>query len=361
MKKIIYPVMGIFSALILCSCTTVTDDAGDAYADMNITFHNKEYMEARALKVPNGVNEQRLEKLPFQPGIDQNTTKNGEDSDILNEKEFKKLEIDFEGFMSATNRFPIGQTVAGLADAKTRKLAREGIVNIKELDKSEMQASEYALNVIATFNKNYYQSGSQAKETFSVILDVFPVEAKNNKPLAWFPKFQCSAKKDIYQKVSSTGFVLKGIDTTNPQQREAIHLEVLKKAMVMLIEHIYNKFPAGGKVVEIDAENNMAVVKASRATGLMANLEMVIYARKKGNPDSSRIALYNATLETMGQEGTSELKIWRKNKKNTRAAKIISMIETEDWESVTEEYDFYAASDGIAEPPDFINVAGDRK
>lgn len=216
------------------------------------------------------------------------------------------------------------------------------------------------LNIVSTFNKTYYQSGSQAKETFAISLDVFPVEAKNNKPLAWFPKFQCNAKKDIYQEVSSTGFVLKGIDTTNPQQREAIHLEVFKKALVKFIEHIYNKFPAGGKVVEIDTENNMAVIKASRATGLMANLEMVIYARKKGKLDAMRVPLYNATLETMGQEDSSELKIWRKNKSNSRAAKIITMIE-KDWDAAIEEYDLWAASDGIAEPPDFINVAGDKK
>lgn len=166
---------------------------------------------------------------------------------------------------------------------------------------------------------------------------------------------QC--QKEIFQEVSSTGFVLKGIDTTNPQQREEIHQEVFKKALVKFIEHIYNRFPAGGKIVEMDLENNLAVLKASRATGLMANLEMVIYARQKGNPDAMRVPLYNATLETMGQEGSSELKIWRTNDSNSRAKKIIKLI-GEDWDAASEEYEFWAASDGIAEPPDFINVAG---
>lgn len=361
MKNIIFSVFGLVFTLILCSCTTVTDDVGDAYADMNIKFHNKAYMEdLDGVKTPNGVNEQRLGKLPFLIGFKQNTTKTGLDSDVLSDKEFNKLKIDFEGFLSASNRFPVSQVISGLADAELRKMVRNGVANASELDASKMEEAKYILNIVSTFSKTYYQSGSQAKETFSVSLDVFPVEAKNNKPLAWFPKFQCSAKKDIYQEVSSTGFVLKGIDTTNPQQREAIHLEVFKKALVKFIEHIYNKFPAGGKVVEIDVENNMAVIKASRATGLMSNLEMVIYARKKGNPDAMRIPLYNATLETMGQEGSSELKIWRKNKSNTRASKIIAMIE-KDWDGAVEEYDFWAASDGIAEPPDFINVAGDNK
>ena len=361
MKNIAFSVLGLMFALILCSCTTVTDDAGDAYADMNIKFHNKAYMEdLDGVKTPNGVNEQRLGKLPFLIGFKQNTTKTGLDSDVLSEKEFNKLKIDFEGFLSASNRFPVSQVISGLADAELRKMVRNGVANASELDASEMEEAKYILNIVSTFNKTYYQSGSQAKETFSISLDVFPVEAKNNKPLAWFPKFQCSAKKDIYQEVSSTGFVLKGIDTTNPQQREAIHLEVFKKALVKFIEHMYNKFPAGGKVVEIDTENNMAVIKASRATGLMSNLEMVIYARKRGNPDAMRIPLYNATLETMGQEGSSELKIWRKNKSNSRASKIIAMIE-KDWDGAVEEYDFWAASDGIAEPPDFINVAGDKQ
>lgn len=361
MKNIVFLVLGLGFTLILCSCTTVTEDAGDAYADMNIKFHNKAYMEdLDGVKTPNGVNEQRLGKLPFLIGFKQNTANAGLDSDVLSDKEFNKLKIDFEGFLSASNRFPISQVISGLADAELRKMVRSGVANASELDASEMEEAKYILNIVTTFNKTYYQSGSQAKETFAISLDVFPVEAKNNKPLAWFPKFQCSAKKDIYQEVSSTGFVLKGIDTTNPQQREAIHLEVFKKALVKFIEHMYNKFPAGGKVVEIDTENNMAVIKASRSTGLMSNLEMVIYARKKGNPDAMRIPLYNATLETMGQEGSSELKIWRKNKSNSRASKIIAMIE-KDWDGAVEEYDFWAASDGIAEPPDFINVAGDEQ
>ena len=336
----------------------MTDDTGNAYADMDINFHNKAYMEELpGVKVPNGVNEARLGKLPFLIGFKQNTNKSGLDSDVLNEKEFNKLKIDFEGFLSSSNRFPVAQVISGLADAEIRKMVRNGLANASELDASEMEEAKYILNIVTTFNKTYYQSGSQAKETYSVSLDVFPVEAKNNKPLAWFPKFQCSAKKEIFQEVSSTGFVLKGIDTTNPQQREEIHQEVFKKALVKFIEHIYNRFPAGGKIVEMDLENNLAVLKASRATGLMANLEMVIYARQKGNPDAMRVPLYNATLETMGQEGSSELKIWRTNDSNSRAKKIIKLI-GEDWDAASEEYEFWAASDGIAEPPDFINVAG---
>jgi hypothetical protein len=360
MNKMFVLVCAFASVFWLCSCTTVTDDAGDAYADMNLSFHNKKFMEKQTIKVPNGVNETRLEKLPFLIGFKQNTEKSGGlTSDVLSDKEFSKLKIDFEGILSASNRFPVAQIVSGLADSDIRKSARNGIANVSELEVSEMEEGQYIINVIATLNKNYFQSGSQAKETYSISLDCTPVEAKNNKPLAWFPKFQCNAKKDIYQEVSSTGFVLKGIDTTNPQQREEIHMEVFRKALILFIDHIYNAFPAGGAIVEIDAENKMAVLKANRATGLMPNLEMVIYAREKGNPDAMRVALYSATLETMGQEGTSELKIWRENSSG-RATKIIDQIE-KDWHGAKVGYDFFAASDGIAERPDFIKSAGDRK
>lgn len=360
MKKCILLFCSALSTFIFCSCTTVTEDAGDAYADMNLSFHTKEYMEDQAVKVPNGVNEQRLGKLPFLIGFKQNTENAGSTtSDILTNKEFSKLKIDFEGILSASNRFPVAQIVSGLADSDLRKMVRNGVANAKELDASEMEEAQYIINVIATLTKIYHQSGSQAKETFSISLDCVPVEAKNNKPLAWFPKFQCNAKKDVFQEVSSTGFVLKGIDTTDPQQREEIHMEVFRKALILFIDHVYNTFPAGGKVVEVDYENKLAVVKASRATGLMPNLQMVIYAKKKGNPDAMRVALFNATLETMGQEGSSELKIWRENK-NGRAQKIIKSIK-DDWEGAAEEYDFWAASDGIAERPDFIKSAGDRK
>ena len=348
------------TALLLCACTTVTEDAGDAYGDMNISFHDREYMEEQAMRVPNGVNEQRLGKLPFLIGFTQNVDNTAAaNSDVLSDREFSKLRIDFEGILSASNRFPVAQIISGLADAELRAMVRDGIANAQELDASEMNEAQYIINVVATLTKNYYQSGSQAKETYSISLDCMPVEAKNNAPLPWFPKFQCNAKKDIYQEVSSTGFVLKGIDTTNPYQREEIHMEVFRKALILFIEHIYSAFPAGGEVAEIDPQNNFAVVVASRATGLMPNLEMVIYARERGNQYAMRIPLYNASLETMGQEGSSELKIWRENT-NGRAQKIIDMIK-EDWELAKSQYEFWAASDGIAERPDFILSSGDRE
>ena len=96
MKKTVFPVLLFGLALLFCSCTTVTDDTGNAYADMDINFHNKAYMEELpGVKVPNGVNEARLGKLPFLIGFKQNTNKSGLDSDVLNEKEFNKLKIDF--------------------------------------------------------------------------------------------------------------------------------------------------------------------------------------------------------------------------------------------------------------------------
>ena len=62
MKKIFLFFTALASTFIFCSCTTVTEDLGDAYANMDIKFHNKDYMEDQELHVPHGVNEERFEK-----------------------------------------------------------------------------------------------------------------------------------------------------------------------------------------------------------------------------------------------------------------------------------------------------------
>ena len=93
MKKIFLLFTALASTFIFCSCTTVTEDLGDAYANMDIKFHNKDYMEDQELRVPNGVNEKRFEKLPFLIGFSQlNRSENGEKtSDTITPKEFSIL------------------------------------------------------------------------------------------------------------------------------------------------------------------------------------------------------------------------------------------------------------------------------
>ena len=350
-------------SILFCSCSSiiVTDNVNNALKEMDksLVFHNKKFMEERDIKIPDGINEKRFDKLPFDIGIEQNLDKN-DDSDILNEQEFNLLKITFANAISATNRFPMARvSKKSLADKEIREDVRTGVANASELDVSEMKKAEYIINVKVTPNKNYYQNGNQGCETFAMTLDAIPMQANNNAPLSWFPAFKFNARLKIWQKVTSRGFVAAGIDTTIQEQRNIIHNALINKLLLVLINHIYSEFPAGGEILELDPDSKVAVLKASRATGLLKNMEMVIYARKRGNPNAMRVPLYNATLASMGQEGSSELNIWRANT-TKRAINIIKAVE-QDWESAREEYDFFAASSGLAEAPDFIKVAGGDK
>lgn len=359
MKKMLVFLGAIASTFIFCSCTTVTEDLGDAYSDMDIKFHNKDYMEDQLLRVPNGVNEARFEKLPFLIGFSQvNRSQNGEmTSDTLTDKEFSMLKKEFEQVIVATKRFPVAQIVEGRADGDLRTAIRNGIANASELDASEMEKAEHIINVTAYMGKTSTQSGSQRKTTVTMTLVCNPVFAKNNKPIDWFPSFTITSKKDIYQKATSTGRVRGGMRLYTAEQREELHKELFRMALVKFIDHIYKAFPAGGKVVAI--EDDMISIKANRATGLQPNMEMVIYARAKGNPDAMRVPLYNASIATMAQEGNSELQIWRKSDKKS-AKKIIDKI-IEDFTEAAEEYEFFGASSGLPNAPDFIQTSGDKK
>lgn len=359
MKKIFLFFTALASTFIFCSCTTVTEDLGDAYANMGIKFHNKDYMEDQELRVPNGVNEKRFEKLPFLIGFSQiNRSKNGEiTSDTITAKEFSLLKTEFENIIVATKRFPVAQIIAGRADGDLRKAIRNGIANASELDASEMEKAEYIINVIVSLVQNSTYEGRQRKTVFTMTLNCNPVWAKNNKPLDWFPSFIIESKKTIYQKVTATGRVRDGMRLDTPQRREALRKELLHMSLVEFIDHIYNAFPAGGKVVNI--EDDMIAIKANRATGLQPNMEMVVYARAKGNPDAMRIPLYNASIATMAQEGNSELQIWRKSDKKS-AKKIIEKI-NKNFAEAAEEYDFFGASSGLPNAPDFIKISKDKE
>lgn len=343
---------------ILCSCsTTVTEDEGNAYADMNIVFHDKKYMKNQDLKIPNGIDEERMGTLPFAFAFKLDE----EPNNVLTKTEFDTFQSEFSQIFSATNRFNVAQVAkAQLADAQLMKDQKNGLINVDEFDITKAKKALYTLNVKVKATSNFYKDGRQGKSIFTIDLYCTPMIAETHETITWFPAFSITAKKDIWQRVSSTGFVTGGIDTRNPRRRGPVLVELIKKAMVLFVGKIYNQFPAGGYVTAFDLEENLANLKASRATGLMQNLEMVVYAREKDNPDSIKIALFNASLETMAQHsGSSILRIWRKSS-SSRAKKIIKMIE-DDWQKAKEKYDFLAASDGIAEKPDFKTGSGDRK
>ena len=358
MNRFFLTLFALASAFLFISCTTVTDDLGDAYKDMKITFHDKKFMKKGDMKVPDGVNEKRFDKLPFLIGFAKRNPQNSGDrvsSDTITDKEFGMLKTEFEQVLVASKRFPVATVIEGRADGDLRQLIRNGIANADEFDVSELEKAEYIINVTAYLSYNSTQSGYQKKMTTTMTLNCSPVHAKNNKPIDWFPAFTISTKKDIYAKADSTGRIIDGVRLYTPEQRERLHVELFRLALVKFIDHIYNCFPAGGPVTDID--DDMVSIKASRSTGLLPDMETVVYAREKGVADGMRIPLYNATLVTMAQEGNSELKIWRKTD-NARGKKIIKLIK-DDFGAAKNQYDFFAATSGIPGAPDFIKVGGD--
>lgn len=355
MKQIYLLFSVIICMIMMCSCTTtVTDSTGDVYKNMGIHFHTKDYIRKQGeMKIPDGVDEGNLGKLPFDIAFSQNTESNNPEREVIGKEEFEILRQEFQDKFTATNRFSLYMRVGAGDETKNRKESGDGKGRIAKLDVSKMTIAKYILRVKPFFFRSSSQQGRQGIEEFKLSMNITPVDATTGQNLPWFIPFQCNVSMPIYKKVSSTGFVIAGIDTAIPKNRQKIHTELLKKACLQMIEHIYTKFPAGGPVVDIDDEIDEVLVKADETTGLLPKLEMVVYAKVKDQPDRLPTPLYNATLVRVAKIGNSTLKIWRRNSDNKRAQKIIKLIRT-DWEQAKEQYDFWAASDGIAEKPDFI-------
>lgn len=355
MKQIYLLFSVIVCMIMMCSCTTtVTDSTGDVYKNMGIHFHTKDYIRKQGkMKRPDGVDEGNLGKLPFAIAFSQNKESNNPEREVIGEEEFKFLEIEFQNFVACTNRFLLYMRAGVEDEEKIRNDSEGGEGLIAEKDVSKMTKAKYILRVKPFFFRSSSQQGRQGIEEFKLSMEITPVDATTGHNLPWFIPISCNVSMPIYKKVSSTGFVIAGIDTAIPKNRQKIHTELLKKACLQMLEHIYTKFPAGGPVVDIDDENDEVLVKADETTGLLPKLEMVVYAKIKDQPDRLPTPLYNATLVSVSKIGNSTLKIWRRNSDNTKAQKIIKLIRT-DWEQAKEQYDFWAASDGIAEKPDFI-------
>lgn len=354
MKQIYLLFSVIVCMIVMCSCTTttVTDSTGDVYKNMGIRFHTKDYIRKQEdMRIPDGIDENNLGKLPFTIAFPPNEESNNPEHDVIGKEEFDKLKLDFQDMLAATNRFVLNMKEGKKAETEVRK--RDGLSRVSEMDVSKMTEAKYILRVNLSFFRSSSQQGRQGIEEFKLSMNITPVDATTLQNLDWFPPFQCNVSMPIYKKVSSTGFVIAGINTAIPKNRQKIHTELLKKACLQMLEHIYTKFPAGGQVVDIDDENDRALVKANETTGLLPKLEMVVYAKDKNQPDTMPVELYNASVVSMAKRGSSKLQIWRRNSSNTRAQKIFKLIRT-DWEQAKKQYDFWAASDGIADKPDFI-------
>jgi len=352
--------------LYVTGCASVSSGESNAYGNMGdfITYHTHDYVKNHPVKMPAGVDETTFPdkkgkfKTPFAslPTFEQTKREAGADgqsSDDVGKKIAQSLAEDCENKMAATNRFPVSQLRYGRADKSLREAANKGVVRVAELDTSEMEEGKYVFNIRYSLGTKDMLSGNRNEKTVTMEWKCMLVDAKTNEPNPEMPAFSISVEDKLVQKVGRTGRVLEGVRWDSPVEREAIILNLSRMAQLKFLNQIYQNFPVGGYLTDIDLEDNTATVRASRATGLLPDMEMVIYARKKGNDEANRIPLFNATC-TPSKKGTSTMAIWRSADKSS-AQKIIKMLKT-DKDAAMEEYDFFAVSDGMSGPPPFIET-----
>ena len=367
MKKIISFLFGASAALLLCSCASFapTRDLEEALAGVedSIVYQDREYMEKQPLKVPSGFNTRRLGNLNFLFAFDQGNklakgAKKDFNANYLSDNEWAAFKREFENAIAGSRRFPAAQIRHGLADKNLRKETRSGGNAAAELDASEFKQPDGILHLTPMLSLSESLVGKEKTVTNTFYLTCNPLNPKNNAPLDDIQSFPVRVEGKIYQLTDRFGRAVAGFRFNTSRQLEDYHLRQGRAAIVRFFEKMYQMFPVGGKVTEIDEDGNVSV-RASRSTGMQPNMECVVFAVKKGNPDGAKVALYNASATSVGQSGASTLTIWRKSDKD-RAKKIIKMIES-DFESAVEEYDIYACSSGFAQWPDFVEKQNTEK
>ena len=360
MKYLITIFVGMCVAMALSSCSSfeVTRDLSEALGDVErgIEYHDRAYMEKKPVKVPNGVNVSNLGELRFNFGFERgNQAAPGAENlnvNYLTDNEWNAFKREFENAVAGTKRFPIAQMHYGLADNELRKKTKNGLSNTKELDVSALKEATAIIHIIPMLSQSESLVKKEKTQVNTLKLVCNPLSAENNAPLDDFQPFSAEVRGKIYQKTDKMGNVVGGFRLYTTEEWEDYHIKLCRASIVQFFNKMYSMFPTGGKIAKID-EDGQAVLKAGRATGVQPNMEFVIFAMKKGDPDAKPVALYNATVETVGQKDNSVLTIWRKTDKAS-GTKIISLVE-KDFDAALDEYDFYACSDGFAQWPDFID------
>ena len=244
----------------------------------------------------------------------------------------------------------------GLADNELRKKTRNGVANVKEFDPSALKEAAGIFHLTPMRTYSWSLASKQKTTNYTLKLVVNPLAADNNSPLDGIQPFSVQIDCVIYQLTDRAGRVVKGLRLSDSSKQEELNVKLFRAAIVQFFNKMYNIFPVGGKIVNY--EEGQFNLKVGRDSGVQPNMEFVVYAKKKGDADAMRIALYNATAESVGRN-TTTLTSWRKSEKKN-AAKIIKLLEN-DFAEAREEYDFYACSDGFAEWPDFIERSTPKK
>lgn len=360
MKSFIWLFLCAISTALLCSCSsfevTKSVDQALAHVEEGIEYHDRAYMEKRELRVPNGVDEKKFGALKFNFAFKQGTeVEEGESADTswnrFTKNEWSSFRREFENAIGGTKRFPIAQMLYGLADSELRRKSTNGVANVKELDPSELKEAAGIFHVTPLRTNSFNLAKREKRNNYTLKLVVNPLAADNNSPLESIQPFSVQVNCVVNQLTDRSGRVIAGIRLSDRSKRDEFNIKLSRAVIVQFLNKMYNIFPTGGVVANY--EDGQFVLRGSRATGIQPNMEFVVYAMQKGNPDAMRVALCSATAESVGQTGNTTLTVWRKSSK-ANAMKIWGKIEA-DFNAAREEYDIFACSDGFAQWPDFID------
>ena len=364
MKKIHF-LLFIGIALLGSSCIHVTKSMDEVFAPIEeeIVYHDKKFMKSKAMYVPHGVDEKNLGAFKFNMAFEQDAPRGAYDVNGFDRKGWQQFQREYDNAIKGTNRLPRAQTAgAGLSDSQARRDANNGVTRTAELDYSKMSEAQGLLHINPTLSMSdsqakigFFRGGGYLVTTTSTMkITCDPLRADNNETLDSFQSFSVQTKGVITQRANKYGDVTSGF-VFNSTVVDDLHLMQARATLVMFFNKLYELFPVGGSVVNFDEDGN-AVIRASRSTGVQPDMEFVIYAMRKADGDAAiRVPLFNATAVSVGQTGSTTLKIWRKNSEKT-AKKIIKQID-QDFGAAKSEYNFYGCSDGLAHWPDFIQKA----
>ena len=352
----------VLAAIFTVSCVHETKNMKEVASDFEkcIEYHDKSYMKAREMCVPHNVDEDNCKPLNYLFAFKQDDTEiNGGinrqrySMNWLTPVEWTSFRLLFESALTRTMRF--GRKPPASVDATGRKVgAIESLADSTPQPEGVLLFTTMLNSITAVSDISVLLGGGKLHQTsYSMTVTCAPLSPANTEKKSKIMPFSTQTTGTVYQKHDKYGRAESGI-LFSDDSIEALHLAQGAVAIVKTINHLYSDYPIVGPVTGYDPNKSVVVIRAAGDTGVLPEMEFVIYARKKADGEEAlRVPLFNATLNELGATGTSTLKIWRENTYNKTAREIIKSFYN-DFNAAQQEYDFFGCCDGLAEWPTLI-------
>ena len=317
------------TALILSGCATT--DSGGIQIEPELHQVDKKDMKYGEIKLPLNYSDKNYRRLVMVVSFQAQGKNPGEISQDVIQIVSARMQTE----MAKLKRFTIFSVHNRGGVRIVESLSEIG--EAKTIEEKDMPTIDLVLTGAITMSKEKYERSNRHELIYEVESD-FNCEDYKTKTVKFAEKSKGRAKRTQFYSLS--GAKMGGYDEA--EEKQALY-EASFKALTVLANKLGNTYPVGGKITGILGDR-MKMDKGFDH-GIGQGMQMVVYS-------TGVVDLPIAIAEAQPGPETATLKVWKWNKSDKYARRVIAKIQKDPgvW---LQNNSLFACSAGMAVPPEW--------